>query len=58
MVIEDERGSVKHPKQEPDGPEEVRWIATLDDGEATAHARSEAEEQGGDEGVDVLENEG
>ena len=31
VVIKDERGSVKHPEQEPDGPEDVRWIAALDD---------------------------
>ena len=36
------------PKQESDGPEEIRWIATLDDGEATPQACFETEHQGGE----------
>ena len=49
---------MKQPKQEPDGPEEVGRIAALDDGEPTAQACSEAEDEGGEERVDVFEDEG
>ena len=58
VVIEDERGSVEQPKQQSDGPEEVGWIAALDDGEATPQACLEAEHEGGEEGVEIFEDEG
>ena len=48
---------MEHPKQESDGPEEVRRIAALNDGEPTAEARPEAEHERGEERVDVFEDE-
>ena len=58
VVVEDERGSVDQPEQESDGPEEVGRIAALDDGEATPPACFQAEGESGEEGVDVLKDEG
>ena len=46
------------PEQEADGPEDVRWIAALDDVEASPEARFEAESEGGEEGVQILDDEG
>ena len=57
-MVKDERRTVNHPKEESDRPEDVGRIAGLDDGKATSQACLEAESEGGEEGVEVLEDEG
>src|SRR5580698_8955241 len=44
-------------KQESDRPENIGWVTALDDREPTSHACPEAQEQGREERVDVLEDE-
>jgi hypothetical protein len=58
VVVEDESRPVKHSEEEPDRPEEIGWIAALDGHEATAQARPEAQDEGGEERIEVFQYEG